>query len=364
MQKASMTAEAPFVLTAREGAAGVIRLSRPKALNALTLPMVRLIRTALEDFLADPAIALIILEAAEGRAFCAGGDIRACAVSGRAGDGVAEAFWREEYELISRLAASEKPVVALLDGIVMGGGAGLAMHLQHRVVTEKVRFAMPEVGIGFIPDVGASFLLPRLPGAVGRYLALTGESIAVGDMLAAGLADHGVPSQDLPALRQALIEAAGSATDMTISAVIARFAVPMAPDLFARGGPLIARAFGAQNLRGTIEILRAVPPGDPDAAFATETIAVIDSRSPFSLAVTAELLRLGAGAERMEECLLREFRAACFCLTVRDFYEGVRAAVIDKDRRPHWPSRAEGAVLPTMDAVFASRPGNADPDFV
>ena len=355
--------DAPLVLTAREGAAGVIRLNRPKAMNALTLPMVRLMREALDEFLVDPAVALVILEAAEGRAFCAGGDIRACAESGRAKDGVAEAFWREEYEMISLMAGAEKPVVALMDGIVMGGGAGLAMHLRHRVVTEKVRFAMPEVGIGFLPDVGASFLPPRLPGAFGRYLALTGESIAAGDMLAAGLADHGVSSSELPALRQALTEARGSVKHEWVASLIARHADRIEPELIARSGQVIKDAFGLGSLAETTKYLRSIGPDEPDVGFARETLAIIDGRSLFSLTLTEDLLRLGAESKTLEECLQREFRAACFCLSSPDFHEGVRAAVIDKDRRPKWPSRLLGSVLPNVDDILAARPANSDPAF-
>ena len=355
-----MTAETPLVITAREGFAGVIRLNRPKSLNALTLPMVRLMRLALDAFLSDPSVVLVVLEAVEGRAFCAGGDIRACAESGRAGDGVAEAFWREEYELIARLAASDKPIVALMDGIVMGGGAGLAMHLKHRVATEKARFAMPEVGIGFLPDVGASFLLPRLPNAIGHYLALTGQPIGAGDMVAAGLADHLVRSEVLPSLRAALTTAADSAS---VEDLITAHATTVEPELIATQGALIARAFAAVDVTAIRTILGAVPGDDPDAAFAAETLTILDAASPYSLALTTALLRLGAASPRLEDCLVREFRAAGFCLSVPDFHEGVRAAVIDKDRKPVWPSATPGIPLPPITAILASRPGQPDPDF-
>jgi enoyl-CoA hydratase len=352
---------APLVVTDREGALGVLRLNRPKALNALTLEMVRLLREGFDAFLADPAVAVILLEAAEGRAFCAGGDIRAVFTSGKAGDGEAETFWREEYELISALAHSPKPVVCLMDGIVMGGGAGLAMHLKHRVITEKVRFAMPEVGIGFVPDVGASFLLPRLKGALGRYLAFTGESIGAGDMLFAGLADHFLPAGSLPSLRRALAALSGPVGDGDVGAFIAGFARPAAPDLFAAEGETIAAAFAAPDAAAILARLQVVE--GRGAGFAEACIAVIGTRSPLSLALTAELLRLGAAPATLEECLVREFRAAVYCLQTGDFYEGVRAAVIDKDRQPQWPSRLAGAGTPPLATVFAGQTDRREPMF-
>lgn len=359
-----MNPDEPLVLTDRTAHAGIICLNRPRALNALTLPMVRLMRRGLESFLADPAVSLIILEAVEGRAFCAGGDIRACAESGRAGDGVAEAFWREEYELIARLAASPKPVVALMNGIVMGGGAGLAMHLRHRVVSETARFAMPEVGIGFLPDVGASYLLPRLPNAAGLYLAVTGQAIGPGDMLTAGLADHLVPAADMPDLRQALTALSGTVSHDRVAAVIAGRAGSAAPDVFTRHGGLISRAFATPDIAAILRSLAAVTPDDPDASFAAATTAIIAGASPFSLDLTAELMRRGAAAPSLEDCLVREYRAASFCLSVPDFHEGVRAALIDKDRRPEWPSKAPGTVHPAIETVLTARPGQPDPVFV
>jgi enoyl-CoA hydratase len=352
---------APLVVSGREGALGVLRLNRPKALNALTLDMVRLLRAAFDEFVADPGVAVILLEAAEGRAFCAGGDIRAVFASGKAGDGEAETFWREEYELISALAHSPKPVVCLMDGIVMGGGAGLAMHLKHRVITEKVRFAMPEVGIGFIPDVGASFLLPRLKGSSGRYLAFTGESIGPGDMLFAGLADHFLDAVALPSLRRALVALSGPIGDGDVRAFIAGFARPAAPDLFAAEAEMIAATFCAPDAEATLARLQAVEGKGAD--FARVCVAIIETRSPLSLALTAELLRLGETSGSLEECLLREFRAAAFCLETGDFYEGVRAAVIDKDRRPQWPSRLTETAAVPLSVLLAPRPDRREPVF-
>lgn len=359
-----MTSDDQLILSSREGVAGIIRLNRPRALNALTLEMVREATIAFGRFQSDPDVLLVLLEAEGERAFCAGGDIRAVAESGRKGDGIAEAFWREEYELISRLAHSPKPVVALMDGIVMGGGAGLTMHLRHRVMSERVRFAMPEVGIGFLPDVGATYRLPRLPKAFGRFLAMTGESVGAGDAIAAGLADACVPSARLPDLREALtqLDAAG-ASRAGIDALIARYRVPLEPEISARHGTLIERAFARPDLCGILRELRAESGDDTARTFAARTAATMDGRSPYSLALTLDLLEAGAGFPSLEACLVREFRAACYCLGVADFYEGVRAAVIDKDRDPRWPSAAPGWQQPSLGTIEAQQNGTPAPRF-
>src|SRR5271170_8017904 len=215
----------------RRGRAGFIVLNRPRALNALTLTMVRAISHALDDFERDPAIARVVV-AAGGRAFCAGGDIRKLYEQGRAGDHAAQlTFWREEYILDQRIKRFSKPYVALIDGLVMGGGVGLGMHGSHRVVSERCVFAMPEVGIGFFPDVGATWLLPRLPHRVGVYLAVTGSRAEAGDIMAFGLATSFASSQSFAALARALESEEGP-----VEAILARFASPQ-PD-----SPLMAEA--------------------------------------------------------------------------------------------------------------------------
>ncbi|WP_185985262.1 enoyl-CoA hydratase/isomerase family protein [Aureimonas mangrovi] len=331
--------ESGEVIVQREGTAGVIRLNRPKALNALTLSMVREINGALDDFEGDPGIALILLEGEGGRAFCAGGDIRAIAEAGRAGTGEAERFWREEYELNARIASFQRAVVVLMDGIVMGGGAGLSIHARHRIVTDRTRFAMPEVGIGFIPDVGATYRLPRAPGGFGRFLALTGEIVGAADVIAAGLADAMVPADRLAGLRNDLIGARAA----HIEEMIARHAAEAPAGVFAAHGPTIARAFGRQTIEEVLEALAA-----DGSDFAEKTRQTILSRSPTSLRDTETLLWLGAKARTLEECLIHEYVAAIGTLARPDYYEGVRAAVIDKDRNPKWSpaTLAEAPVVP------------------
>ncbi|WP_279483028.1 enoyl-CoA hydratase/isomerase family protein [Aureimonas sp. SK2] len=358
-----MTEEQPTIVVTREGGAGILRLNRPKALNALDLDMVRALRRALDAFLDDPAVALVILEGTGERAFCAGGDIRAVAVSGRAGDGIAEAFWREEYELLSRLAHATKPIVALADGIVMGGGAGLVMHLKHRVATERVRFAMPEVGIGFLPDVGATFVLPRLEGAFGRYLALTGETVEAGDALAAGLLDRCVPSSRTAELRAALIGLDPGASHADVERLIADRAELLPAPLIARHGEAIAAAFSRPEVEAIEAALEEMSSDAAQGEFAARTLATMRGRSPWSMALTHALLAEGSRSTTLEDCLVREFRAACYCLRVEDFHEGVRAAVIDKDRNPRWPSLDEGWRQPPLAEILREVPGRPDPVF-
>ena len=341
------------VIVERSGGVGTVRLNRPKALNALTLPMVRAIRGAVDAFAADASIAVVLMEGEGERAFCAGGDIRAIYDSGKAGDGMAATFWREEYELNAAIARFPKPFVVFMHGIVMGGGAGLSIHASHRVVTETTRFAMPEVGIGFIPDVGATWRLTRLPGGLGRYLALTGTTVGAADILAAGLADAMVPSERLADLRAALIGSDGASE---VDAVVASHRAEPAPGIYAAHSALIDDAFAAPDIEDVLESLEHLG-GD----FARETRALILTRSPSSLRDTDELLRLARRSASLEECLTREFWAALGTLDRPDFYEGVRAAVIDKDRNPRW-SPASLAETPSVGPqAFVPRPGVTPP---
>src|SRR5665213_1268001 len=194
----------PDLIAQREGSAGIIRLNRPKAINAVTLQMFRDIDKALDAFEADPAIAVVLLEGAGERGLCAGGDIRALYESSKVRGDLGKILWREEYILNARIAKFSKPYVAFMDGIVMGGGVGLSAHSRHRVVTEKTKLAMPEVGLGFFPDVGGTFLLSRSPGEIGSYFGLTGQTMNGPDAIYAGFADAVMPSAKLAALREML----------------------------------------------------------------------------------------------------------------------------------------------------------------
>src|SRR5580698_2970198 len=212
------------LIARREGAAGIIRLNRPKAINAMTLEMSEGVDAALDRFEADPAVAVVVLEGAGERGLCAGGDIRGLYESSRAGGDLGKRFWRQEYLMNARIAKFPKPYVAFMDGLVMGGGVGLSGHARHRVVTEKTKLAMPEVGLGFFPDVGGTWLLSRSPGELGSYFGLTGHTMNGPDAIHAGLADAVVPSAKLAALRQALTEVRPVTTSNEIDEIIAGFA--------------------------------------------------------------------------------------------------------------------------------------------
>ena len=339
MTAASPDAEA---LVEQRGCAGVIVLNRPKALNALTLTMVRLIAEALDRWERNGAVDRLVFLGAGERAFCAGGDIRRLYDLGRAGDHDAQlTFWREEYQLDRRIKTYSKPIVVLADGITMGGGVGLMMNAAHRVASERFVFAMPEVGIGFFPDVGAAWFLPRLKHCAGVYFALTGLRADPGDALALGLADAFVGSAALPALAQAL------ESDESVKAVLARFAGP------PPASPLISEADGIESSfsRPDCEaILDALSDAEEHGrAFAAPARAAMLEKSPTSQAIALRQMELGARID-FDETLRVDYRIVSRICRGRDFYEGVRAVIVDKDNRPQWsppPSPAE------VDAYFA-----------
>src|SRR2546429_4367926 len=222
--KAAVAGQEPDLIARREGAAGVIRLNRPKTINAVTLEMFRDMDKALDEFESDPAVGLILLEGAGDRGLCAGGDIRALYESSKVKGDLGKILWREEYILNARIAKFPKPYVAFMDGLVMGGGVGLSAHSSHRIVTEKTKLAMPEVGLGFFPDVGGTWLLSHSPGELGTYYGLSGQTMNGPDAIYAGFADAVVPTLKLPAVRDALTKVRAGATSAEIKALIAGFA--------------------------------------------------------------------------------------------------------------------------------------------
>ena len=305
----------------REGRAGVITLNRPEALHALTLPMVRSIRTALEHHLADAQVEVIAIRSSTPRAFCAGGDMRRIAELSLAGDfAEAEALFEEEYALNLAIARCPKAYVALLDGIAMGGGLGLSVHGRHRVATEHAVLAMPETAIGFIPDVGASYFLNKLPPGVGMWLGLTGARLDAAGALASGLATQMTRRDRLPSLLDALQDArAGS-----IEEVLRTNADPLDTTAAAEALQRQSAGFGADTLAAVIQAWRGQ---------ATEQI--IAAHSPASVACTFELLR-AARRLSLPQTLKLELDAAMRAIRRPDFIEGVRAVLVDKDRRPRW----------------------------
>ena len=315
-------------LVERRGRAGVIVLNRPKALNALTLTMVRLIAAALDEWDRDDAVDRIVLIGAGERAFCAGGDIRRLYDLGRTGDHDAQlTFWREEYQLDRRIKTYPKPIVALVDGIVMGGGVGLAMHAAHAVAGERFVFAMPEVGIGFFPDVGAAWFLPRLPFRAGVYFALTGLRADAGDAVAFGLAQTFVPSGSFPELAQAL------ESDEPVKATLARFAAPPPRSSLTGEAEAIEACFSARDRTAILERLREAE--TQGHAFAAPARAAMLEKSPTSQAIALKQMALGATVD-FDEALRMDYRIVSRICRGRDFYEGVRAVIIEKDNLPRW----------------------------
>lgn len=340
------------LIVERTGSLGRLRLNRPKALNSLTLGMVRAMHHALDGFLRDPGIAAVLVTGEGDRGLCAGGDIRAIHASGLAHDGMAETFWREEFLLNAAISHYPKQYIAFMDGITMGGGVGISSHGRHRIVTERTRLAMPETGIGYFPDVGATWLLSRAPGEFGTFLGLTGRQIGAGDAIAAGLADTFVASADLPGLIAALaaVPPGDGASGLVAGALRGHSRPPPPGDLDASRAA-IDRLFVFDEVE-TILAALAAEEGD----FAAATRETLLTRSPTSLKLTLRLLRLGRSSARVEECLERELGACARILSTPDFYEGIRAAVIDKDRDPHWSPAALADVSDDMLDTYFRKP--------
>ena len=344
----------PDLIARREGAAGVIRLNRPKAINAVTLEMFRDIEKALDEFEADPAVGLILLEGAGERGLCAGGDIRALYESSKVKGDLGKILWREEYILNARIAKFAKPYVAFMDGIVMGGGVGLSAHGRHRVVTEKTRLAMPEVGLGFFPDVGGTWLLSRTPGEIGTYFGLTGQTINGSDAIYARFADAVVPSGKLAALRDALINLRAGVSSADVQATIDAFATGETSGPVAASQAQIDRWFAHDRMQ---DIVAALQRDGSEPAQAT--LKTLGEKSPRGMVVTLKLLRLARGSSSLEECLVREYRTALEVFRSDDFREGVRAAVVDKDRNPRWsPPRIEDVTPEMLAPYFAELGGD------
>ncbi|MGN6548967.1 MAG: enoyl-CoA hydratase/isomerase family protein [Pararhizobium sp.] len=317
------------ILIRIEGRVGRVTLDRPKSLNALTYAMATALDAALRRWAADPAVSMVVIEGAGERAFCAGGDIQDLYETGCSGDfAYGRRFWADEYRLNALIVGYPKPYVALMDGIVMGGGVGISAHGSCRIVTERTVLAMPECGIGLIPDVGGSWLLARAPGHLGDYAGLTGARLGPADAIGCGFADLFVRSERLADLLQALVETGRPD-------VVADFAAPPPDgDLIGRRHD-IDRTFGAADLA---DIVRALE--DEAAEWAEKAVAALRRASPLSLACAFEVIRRGRGLTAIGQALSLEYRFASRCMEHGDFLEGVRAAIIDKDRRPRWRHRS------------------------
>jgi enoyl-CoA hydratase len=330
------------VLFERRGAVGLITLNRPKALNALTREMCVVMKSQLDEWATDDGVKTVVIRGVGERAFCAGGDIRALYESGKAGTPYALDFYRDEYRLNAAIKHFPKPYVALLHGIVMGGGVGVSVHGSHCVANETVTFAMPETGIGLFPDVGGSWFLPRIPGEIGMYLALTGERLKTVDCVYAGVATHFVPGSQTEALTSAL--ESGTEPDL----VLRSFAEAPGHPPLADNREGIDRTFSEGSVDG---ILAALDADGGDWARATE--ATIRKKSPTSQKITFHQLREGRHLT-FDDCMRMEFRMVNRIIAGHDFYEGVRATIIEKDNAPQWrPADLTQVSTEDVDAYFA-----------
>ena len=327
----------------RRGACGHIRLDRPAALNAITLGMVRAIAQALDDWEHDPGVRCVVVESTGDKAFSAGGDIRLLYEQGRAGDHEGQLeFWREEYTLNRRIKTYPKPYVPLIDGIVMGGGVGVSIHGSHRIAGDRFALAMPESGIGFFPDVGGTYFLPRMGGRVGTYLALTGARIRAGGAVMLGLATAHVPSSRFAELANAL------ADHGDVDRAIADFRTPPPASALAADFPMIDSCFAGDSV---LDILARLDDVHSDRA--REIASIIRKKSPTSLGIALRQMQIG-GALDIDEAMQAEFRVVSRLCRDHDFLEGVRATIIDKDNRPRWnPAHIEDVTDARIDEYFA-----------
>ena len=338
------------IIFSKIGNIGHIRLNRPKALNALSMDMCKALRNQLKQWQVDDQVKAVIIRGAGDRAFCAGGDIRQLYHNGKPKMKASAEFFHHEYQMNATIFHFDKPYISLLDGITMGGGAGVSMHGSHRVATERLLFAMPETGIGFFPDVGAGFFLTRCPGKVGYYLGLTGDRINAADALQSGLATHVVSSERQADLVQALTEADLSTDAFTrVSQIIDTFVAETDPPQLSNHQRQIADCFAGDSMEDILLRLE-----EDNSEWSLSVIKTLQSKSPTSLKVTFEQLNR---ARRMEfdDIMKMEFNIACQFLHTPDFFEGVRAAVIDKDQSPQWrPDRLDKVDKKILDPYFTS----------
>jgi enoyl-CoA hydratase len=342
-----VAAENEDVLVTVDNGVGVLTLNRPKAINSLNDVMVAGIANALDDWENDGSVHTVMLTGAGERGLCAGGDVIAIYHDAPVGGAETRAFWHDEYVLNARIARYRKPYVAVMDGIVMGGGVGISAHASTRVVTDTTKVGMPEVGIGFIPDVGGTYLLARAPGRLGLHAALTGAPFSGADAIAMGFADHFVPHYALAAFKQAVV------TDGVDAALAAHETEPPASPLLAQRH-WIDECFAGETVPDILAELRG-----HDAGPANDAANLIATRSPIALAVALTAVRRAADLDSLEDVLRQEYRTSCAALRSHDFVEGIRALLIDKDRNPQWsPSTLTLCGTEEVEAYFAP----ADPD--
>jgi len=353
------------ILLGREGGLATITINRPQALNALTLANYRRIAPALAEWAENPAVHAVLVRGAGGRAFCAGGDVRAVYEAGRStggNRGLIDVFFREEYRLIRQIHRLAKPYVALIDGITMGGGAGISVNGAYRVATERTLFAMPETAIGLFPDVGATWFLNRCPGRIGRYLGLTGTRLHAADALYCGLATHVVVPDAVEVLVAELARTDWRSGDEAhqAEAILREFAVDPGPAPLAALRPAIDRCFAGETVEAILAALAAeAAGGGADAEWAAATHAGLLTRSPTSLKVTLRQLTIGRDYN-LDQALILEYRLTQHFMAAHDFYEGVRAALVDKDKKPRWRPASLGEVDDAMVAAYFAPLGDRE----
>jgi enoyl-CoA hydratase len=337
------------VLISAETGIGRIRLNRPQAIHALTRDMCDTMSEALLGWRTDPKIEVVVIDHAEGRGFCAGGDVVMLAKSGAAGNDQAAAFFHSEYRLNHLLFTFPKPTMALMDGITMGGGVGIALPCTYRIATENTRLAMPETGIGLFPDVGGGWYLSRLPGRVGQFMVLTGARLDGAECQYLGLATHYVPQSSL----EELVERIARDPSRIGGVLGAESATPPGAKIAGIQGP-IARTFASDGLE---EIAAALEAEDSD--WARSELATIRTKSPLSCKVSLRLLAEGAARRNFTDEMTAEYALATRVVRTHDFREGVRALLIDKDNQPKWdPPSAEEITDEMLDELFAPLPDN------
>ncbi|KAL3970262.1 hypothetical protein ACER0C_028059 [Sarotherodon galilaeus] len=343
----------PEVLLERVGRAGVITMNRPKVLNALNLTMIRQIYPQLKRWESDNETDIVIIKGAGDKAFCAGGDIRAVTEAGKVGDSLAQDFFREEYILNNAIGSYRKPYIALIDGITMGGGVGLSVHGRFRVATEKTLFAMPETAIGLFPDVGGGYFLPRLQGKLGLFLALTGFRLKGRDVQRAGVATHFVESKKIPDLQKELVDLKSPSAE-DVSRVLDSYQSQSSldaekPFILKKHLSDIDRLFSASSVEGIVKNLKT-----NGSEFAKKQTETLSKMSPTSLKITLKQLQAGASLS-LQDVLVMEYRLSQACMRGYDFYEGVRAVLVDKDQNPKWnPSTLEEVSDQMVEQCFSS----------
>lgn len=339
------------ILFEEKGGVGLITLNRPKALNALTLGMIREMDPKLQAWETDESIKAIVIKGAGEKAFCAGGDVRAVWDAGKSGGDLTKEFFYEEYVLNRRIHMFPKPYVALLDGITMGGGVGLSVHGSHRVVSDRLLFAMPETAIGLFPDVGGSWFLNKCPGESGMYLALTGARLKAADAMAVGIGTEYVPSEQIAELEQALTSADWSTGDAqaVVDKIVAGFAQDAGAATIDQNFDAIDRCFAKDSVEEILATLES-----EGGEFAAETLKFLSKKSPTSMKLSFKQLREGRKLS-FDDCMTMEYRLSQACMAGHDFYEGIRSVLVDKDHNPAWiPATLEDVSDAAVDEAFES----------